>query len=110
MPSFPTYRPRRLRRTEAMRRLVRETQLAPAQLVLPMFVRSGQGVRQAVGSMPGVCQTSVDEMLRDAREAERLGVGGVLLFGIPDTKDAIGSAAWGGRGPGQEAVRALKRE
>jgi porphobilinogen synthase len=93
-----------------MRRLVRETQLAPAQLVLPMFVRPGQGVRQAVGSMPGVCQTSVDEMLRDAREAERLGVGGVLLFGIPDTKDAIGSSAWDDRGPVQEAVRALKRE
>ena len=110
MPSFPTYRPRRLRRTEAMRRLVRETQLAPAQLVLPMFVRSGKGVRQAVGSMPGVCQTSVDEMLRDAREAERLGVGGVLLFGIPDTKDAVGSSAWDDRGPVQEAVRALKRE
>jgi len=110
MPSFPTYRPRRLRRTEAMRRLVRETQLAPAQLVLPMFVRSGKGVRQPVGSMPGVCQTSVDEMLRDAREAVRLGVGGVLLFGIPDKKDAMGSSAWDDRGPVQEAVRALKRE
>jgi porphobilinogen synthase len=90
--------------------LVRETRLAPEQLVLPVFVRSGRGVRQAVGSMPGVCQTSVDEMLRDAREAERLGVGGVLLFGIPDTKDAIGSSAWDDAGPVQEAVRALKRE
>jgi porphobilinogen synthase len=99
-----------MRRTEPLRRLVRETQLAPAQLVLPLFVRSGRAIRQAVGSMPGVCQTSVDEMLRDAREAERLGIGGVLLFGIPDDKDAIGSSAWDDNGPVQEAVRALKRE
>src|SRR5919202_2036844 len=110
MPSFPTYRPRRLRRTESLRRLVRETQLTPAQFVLPLFVRSGRGIRQAVGSMPGVCQTSVDEMLRDAREAERLGIGGLLLFGIPDVKDATGSSAWDEHGPVQEAVRALKRE
>ena len=93
-----------------MRRLVRETQLGPAQLVQPLFVRSGRGVRQPVGSMPGVCQTSVDEMLRDARQAERLGIGGVLLFGIPDVKDAVGSSAWDDHGPVQEAVRALKRE
>jgi porphobilinogen synthase len=110
MPSFPTYRPRRLRRTAALRDLVRETRLGPEQLVLPLFVRSGRGVRQAVESMPGISQTSVDEMLRDAREAARLGVGGVLLFGIPDAKDAIGSSAWDDRGPVQEAVRALKRE
>jgi porphobilinogen synthase len=99
-----------MRRTEPLRRLVRETQLAPAQFVLPLFVRSGHGIRQPVGSMPGVCQTSVDEMLRDARDAEQLGIGGVLLFGIPDMKDAIGSAAWDEHGPVQEAVRALKRE
>src|SRR5216110_3087590 len=110
MPTFPSYRPRRLRRTESLRRLVRETQLGPAQLVQPLFVRSGHGVRQPVGSMPGVCQTSVDEMLRDARKAERLGIGGVLLFGIPDVKDAVGSSAWDDHGPVQEAVRALKRE
>jgi len=110
MPSFPTYRPRRLRRTESLRRLVRETQLSVSQLVLPMFVRSGRALRQPVGSMPGVCQLSVDELLRDAREAERLGIGGVLLFGIPDVKDAIGSSAWDEHGPVQEAVRALKRE
>jgi porphobilinogen synthase len=110
MPSFPTYRPRRLRRTESLRRLVRETQLEASQLVQPLFVRSGKGIRQPVGSMPGVCQTSVDEMLRDAREAERLGIGGVLLFGIPDVKDAIGSSAWDEHGPVQEAVRALKKE
>ena len=110
MPSFPSYRPRRLRRTDSLRRLVRETQLGAAQLVQPLFVRSGRGVRQPVGSMPGVCQTSVDEMVRDARQAERLGMGGVLLFGIPDVKDAVGSSGWDDYGPVQEAVRALKRE
>lgn len=103
-------RPRRLRRTPALRRLVRETRLAPSQLILPLFARSGSGVRRPVGSMPGVSQTSVDELLRDAEAAHAAGVGGVLLFGIPDHKDADGSAAWDEHGPVQEAVRALKRE
>ena len=71
MPEFPAYRPRRLRRTAALRRLVRETSLAPSQLVLPLFVRSGTKVRQPIESMPGVFQTSVDEMLIDAREPRR---------------------------------------
>jgi porphobilinogen synthase len=93
-----------------LRRLVRETSLQPSQLVLPLFVRSGTGVRQAIESMPGVAQTSVDEMLRDAREAAGLGVGGVLLFGIPDHKDAIGSDAWNDDAPVQQAIRALKRD
>src|SRR3954466_8289109 len=110
MSSYPILRPRRLRRTAALRRLVRETHLVPSQLVLPLFVRSGEGVRQAVGSMPGVSQTSVDEMLRDAKQAVSLGVGGVLLFGIPDRKDETGSSAWDDQGPVQQAVRALKRE
>jgi porphobilinogen synthase len=110
MPQFPDYRPRRLRRTAALRRLVRETHLVPSQLVLPLFVRGGTGLRVPVGSMPGVAQTSVDEMLKDARTAMELGVGGVLLFGIPEQKDATGSAAWDDHGPVQEAVRALKRD
>jgi porphobilinogen synthase len=110
MPSFPSYRPRRLRRTEALRSLVRETTLTPSQLVLPLFVRPGTNVRTAVSSMTGVAQTSVDEMLRDASAAAELGVGGVLLFGIPATKDAMGSSAWDDEGPVQQAVRALKRE
>src|SRR3954462_7575819 len=110
MPSFPSYRPRRLRRTAALRNLVRETWLRPSQLVLPLFVRSGQGTPQPVDAMPGVSQTSVDELLRDAHEAASLGVGGVLLFGIPDHKDATGSEAWNDQGPVQTAVRALKRE
>jgi porphobilinogen synthase len=110
MPSFPEYRPRRLRRTAALRALVRETVLVPSQLVLPLFVRPGSGVRQPVSSMPGVHQTSVDEMLTDARAAAEQGVGGVLLFGIPAHKDAEGSSAWDDEGPVQQAVRALKRE
>jgi porphobilinogen synthase len=108
LPGF--HRGRRLRRTGALRRLVRETRLSPAELVLPLFVRPGERLRRPVASMPGVDQTSVDEMLRDAERAATLGVGGVLLFGIPDRKDAIGSSAWDEHGPVQQAVRALKRE
>ena len=110
MPSYPTYRPRRLRRTDALRSLVRETVLAPSQLVLPLFVRAGTGVRMPVSSMAGVSQTSVDELVRDAAAAAEQGVGGVLLFGIPEHKDETGSGAWDDEGPVQQAVRALKRE
>jgi porphobilinogen synthase len=110
MPSYPSYRPRRLRRTEALRRLVRETWLEPSQFVLPMFVRSGTGIRRPIESMPGVAQTSVDELVRDAREAASLGIGGVLLFGIPDHKDAVGSEAWNDDAPVQQAIRALKHD
>jgi porphobilinogen synthase len=108
--SFPEYRPRRLRRTAALRNLVRETTLAPGQLVLPLFVRDGKNVRRPVASMPGVAQTSVDEMLRDAEAAAKAGVGGVILFGIPETKDATGSEGWNDKGAVQESVRALKKE
>lgn len=109
MPTFPSSRPRRLRRSAPLRALVRETRLSAEQLVLPMFVRNGEGVRRPVEAMPGVAQLSVDEMLRDAEAAAKAGVGGVLLFGIPETKDAIGSSAWDDEGPVQNAVRALKR-
>ena len=110
MAAFPEHRPRRLRRTAAFRRLVRETRLSADQVVLPLFVRSGKGIRNAIDAMPGVSQASVDELLIDAGEAAALGVGGVLLFGIPDKKDDRGSAAWDDKGPVQEAVRALKKE
>jgi porphobilinogen synthase len=110
MPQFPVYRPRRLRRTEPLRRLVRETSLRASQLVLPLFVRSGSKVRRAIESMPGVFQTSIDEMLIDARIAAHAGIGGVILFGIPDHKDATGSEAWNDEAPVQQAVRALKRD
>lgn len=103
-------RMRRLRRTEALRRMVRETRLDPAQFIWPLFVRSGAGIRAPIGSMPGVSQTSVDEMLRDAEKAVAAQIGGILLFGIPDTKDATGSSAWDSQGPVPAAVRAVKRE
>jgi len=104
------YRGRRLRRTEPLRRLVRETTLLPSQLVLPLFVRKGTAVRRAIESMPGVSQTSPDELLRDVSAAAELGVGGVILFGIPDNKDATGSEAWAEDGAVQQAVRILKKE
>ena len=110
MPSFPTYRPRRLRRTSALRNLVRETTLRPSQLVLPLFVRNGSNLRRSIGSMPGVAQTSPDELVRDVERAAVLGVGGVILFGIPDTKDATGSEAWADEGAVQVGVRLLKQE
>jgi porphobilinogen synthase len=109
MASFPEYRGRRFRRTSALRNLVRETMLAPSQLVLPLFVRDGKNLRRAVESMPGVAQTSPDEVIRDVERAASAGVGGVILFGIPDTKDATGSEAWNDEGAVQRAVQLIKR-
>jgi porphobilinogen synthase len=108
--NFPNLRLRRLRRSAPLRRLVRETRLSPAQLVLPVFVRGGAERRDPVSSMPGVAQTSVDEMLRDASMAVEAGVGGLILFGIPDEKDPTGSGAWDEHGAVQKGVRAIKRE
>jgi porphobilinogen synthase len=110
MPSFPDYRARRLRRTAPLRNLFRETWLHPSQLVLPLFVREGTNVRRPVGSMPGVAQTSPDELMRDAERAASAGIGGVILFGIPESKDATGSEAWNDEGAVQQAVRLLKRD
>jgi porphobilinogen synthase len=107
---FPAYRPRRLRQSVAMRRLVSETQLNAAQLVLPLFVRSGRKVRRPIQAMPGVFQLSPDEILREATQAHRLGVPAILLFGIPDKKDAKASGAYAARGIVQETVRLLKKE
>jgi len=89
---------------------VRETSLHPSQLVLPLFVRNGTMLRTAIGSMPGVAQTSPDELLRDVQRAAAVGVGGVILFGIPDSKDATGSEAWNDDGAVQRAIRLLKQE
>jgi porphobilinogen synthase len=107
---FPEYRPRRLRQSPALRRLVSETQLSASQLVLPMFVRPGKRTRRGIQAMPGVCQLSIDEALKDAAEAHGAGVPAVLLFGIPDTKDAKASGAYAVNGIVQRAVRALKKE
>ncbi len=93
-----------------MRNLVRETMLAPSQLVLPLFVRDGKNLRRSVESMPGVAQTSPDELIRDVERAAAVGVGGVILFGIPDTKDATGSEAWNDDGAVQRAVGLIKRD
>lgn len=106
--AFPAVRLRRLRRTPAMRALVRETHLHPAQFILPLFVRPGTGIRNPIASMPGCAQTSVDECVRDAQAAATAGVGGVILFGIPDHKDDTGSSASDAHGPVAEAVRAIK--
>jgi len=105
-----TRRPRRLRRTEAIRSLVRETRLTPDCFILPLFVCEGRGVRREVASMPGVFQLSVDEAVAEAEAALADGVPGVLLFGLPDTKDATGSKASDPEAAVQRAVRALKRE
>lgn len=110
MSNFPSYRPRRLRKTAALRDLVRETTVEVADLILPLFVTEGSGVRRPVQSMPGVEQTSVDELVRDAADAHRLGIPAVILFGIPDFKDAEGSAGYADNGVVQTAVRALKSE
>jgi porphobilinogen synthase len=103
-------RPRRLRRTAAIRGLARETVVRPSDLVLPLFVTEGRGVRKPVGSMPGVAQTSVDELLKDAREALDLGIPAVILFGVPGEKDESGSSGYAEDGVVQRAVRELKRE
>lgn len=107
---FPAYRPRRLRQSAVLRRLVCQTRLSPAQLVLPLFVRSGRKLRKPIEAMPGVCQLSPDEMLREARGASEAGVPAVLLFGIPDRKDEKASGAYAANGIVQQAVRLLKKE
>jgi len=105
-----TRRPRRLRRTEAIRSLVRETRLTPDCFILPLFVCEGRGVRREISSMPGVFNLSVDEAVKEATAAKADGVPGVLLFGLPESKDATGSRASDPDAPVQSAVRALKRE
>jgi porphobilinogen synthase len=107
---FPTYRPRRLRATAALRRLVSETRLNPSQLVLPLFVRSGRKLRNPITAMPGVFQLSPDEIVREATAAHEAGVPAILLFGIPDKKDAQATGAYATNGIVQQAVRLLKKE
>jgi porphobilinogen synthase len=105
---YPILRMRRLRRNETLRRMVRETSLSPADLIYPLFVREGEGVRNPIGSMPGQYQLSVDEAVKEAGEARRVGVPAVILFGIPDAKDALGSGAYADDGIVQRAIRSLK--
>jgi porphobilinogen synthase len=105
---FPTTRLRRLRYHPAIRSLIRETKLDPASLVLPLFARPGKGVRQPIGSMPGHAQLSVDLIAEEAKEAARLGLGGIILFGIPPEKDSLGQDSYSDSGIVQQAIRAAK--
>ncbi len=105
---FPEYRPRRLRRTENLRRMVRETRLSPDMFIYPLFVRSGRGIRQAVPSMPGVFQWSRDTVVHEVKDVHGLGIPAVILFGLPEKKDEIGSEAYASGGVVQEAVKAIK--
>ncbi len=107
--TFPAQRMRRMRRTEPLRALVRETALEPGDLIYPLFICPGKGVRTPVGSMPGVFNVSVDEAVREAEEAAQLGIGGLLLFGLPEAKDEQGTGAWEKDGIVQQALRALKQ-
>jgi porphobilinogen synthase len=108
--TFPVTRLRRLRRTEQLRNLVRETRLTPSSFVYPMFVCPGEGVRKEVRSMPGVFKLSVDEAVKEAREVYSLGVPAVILFGLPEKKDDVATGAWADQGIVQQAARAMKRE
>ena len=108
--AFPITRLRRLRRTAELRNMVAETRLTPDAFVYPMFVCPGEGVRKEVRSMPGVFNLSVDEAVKDAREAHSLGVPSVILFGLPDKKDEVATGAWAENGIVQQATRAIKRE
>ncbi|HMJ89410.1 MAG TPA: hypothetical protein VK530_06320, partial [Candidatus Acidoferrum sp.] len=107
---FPAYRPRRLRQSPALRRLVAETRLSADQLVLPLFAVPGKKIRKAIGAMPGVFQLSLDELVKEAAAAQEVGVNAVLLFGIPESKDARASGAYAQNGIVQRAVRELKKQ
>ena len=107
--TFPANRMRRLRRSEPLRALVRETTLEPSDLIYPLFICPGKGVRNPISSMPGVVNLSVDEAVREAEEAAKLGIAGLLLFGLPESKDEPGTGAWEDDGIVQQALHALKK-
>ena len=107
--SFPSHRPRRLRRTEALRGLARETRLSTSGLIYPMFVCPGAKVRQEVSSMPGIHQQSVDQIVEECREVEGLGIPGIILFGLPETKDPRGTSSLSAHGVVQRAIEAIRK-
>jgi len=107
---FPNYRPRRLRRNENIRRMVRETHLRVDNLIYPMFSAFGDNIKKEIGSMPGIYQQSIENIVIEAREVQKLGIPAVVLFGIPETKDAVGSDAYCATGIIQNTVRAIKQE
>ncbi|HXN07950.1 MAG TPA: porphobilinogen synthase, partial [Nitrospiria bacterium] len=106
--SFPEHRPRRLRESDALRKLTRETRLDPAQLIAPFFVTHGRGVRDEIGSMPGHFRLSTDRLLPEVEEVRKEGVVSLILFGIPEKKDELGSEAWNRSGVVQNAIREIK--
>ncbi|HXY78810.1 MAG TPA: porphobilinogen synthase [Candidatus Acidoferrales bacterium] len=108
--AFPANRMRRLRRTETLRTLVRETRLTPESFVYPLFICPGSGIRKEVRSMPGVFNLSVDEAVKEVRETRALGVLSIILFGLPEKKDEVATGAWADDGIVQRAARAIKRE
>ncbi len=105
---FPVHRMRRLRATESLRRLVRETRLEPSQFILPLFVVEGEGIRREIRSMPGNYQLSIDELVKECETTHSLGVGGIILFGIPSVKDESASGAYDDNGIVQQSIRAIK--
>jgi porphobilinogen synthase len=107
---FPEYRPRRMRQTETFRAMIRETRLLPEQMIYPLFVRPGKGVREEVPSMPGVFRLSVDQLAKEAGDCLAVGVRSVILFGLPDKKDGLGSGAYARNGIIQQAIRELKNK
>src|SRR5579872_5699094 len=107
---FPAIRSRRMRQSEPLRSLVRETRLAPSNFIYPLFVCPGEGVRREISSMPGVFNLSVDEAVKEARESKSLGLGGIILFGLPEQKDEAATGAWADDGIVQRATRAIKAE
>ncbi len=105
---YPVYRPRRMRSSEVIRRMVRETRISPDDFIYPMFVTHGKGVKKEIGSMPGNYQQSVDNLVKDCEEVKKLGIPAVILFGIPEHKDEAGSEAYADDGIVQRAIRAIK--
>ena len=110
MSMFPTHRGRRLRRTDSLRRMTRETELTPSNFVYPLFVTHGRDTAREIGSMPGVHQWSVDRVAAEAASAAKLGIAAVILFGLPENKDLLGSDNYAERGVVQQAIRAIKKE
>ena len=106
---FPEYRPRRLRKTEHFRRMIRETRLCVDQLIYPMFVVPGEGLKRPINSMPGISQISIDYLVQECSEVQNLGIPAVLLFGIPEKKDDLASEAYATEGIIQRAVQAVKK-
>jgi porphobilinogen synthase len=107
--NYPDYRPRRMRRTENLRRMIRETRLAPEDFIYPLFVVPGSGIAKPIGSLPGQFNYSVDKAVDAAAAAADLGIPAVMLFGVPERKDAVGSEAWKDSGVVQKAIRAIKK-